>query len=154
MPRVNTKVNCEPQVIMMCQWRFILVFVCLFVLFFKVPLWWVSFAVGPVVKNTPAKAGDTISTVSTLQLGRSPRVENSKPLSILGFFWKNSKDRRAWQATGHAFAKSQTWLNDWAGSTWWVTIMKKAMHGSGFLWEICTFLSFVVNQKCSENKIF
>ena len=41
-----------------------------------------------MVKNTPTKAGDTRSTVSTLQLGRSPRVENGKPLSILGFFGK------------------------------------------------------------------
>ena len=46
-----------------------------------------GFPGGTVVKNTPAKAGDTRSTVFIPGLGISPRVENGNPLQYF-YFWK------------------------------------------------------------------
>ena len=60
----------------------------------------------PVVKNFPAKAGDT-SLISGL--GRSPGVGNGNPLqySCMG----NSLDRGAWWATVYGVTKKQIWLS-------------------------------------------
>ena len=56
-----------------------------------------------MVENPPANAGDMGSVPG---LGRSSGEGNGKPLlySCLG----NHMDRRAWQATVHGVAKSQT----------------------------------------------
>ena len=64
---------------------------------------------GSVVKNLPAKAGDTRDVGSIPGSGRSPGVGNSNPLqnSCLG----NSIHKEAWQATVHGVAKSQTQLS-------------------------------------------
>ena len=43
-------------------------------------------------------------------LGRAPGGGNGNPLQYACL--ENSMDRRAWQATFHGVAKSQTWLND------------------------------------------
>ena len=43
-------------------------------------------------------------------LGKSPGVGNGNPLQYFGL--ENSMDRRAWWATVHVVAKSQTLLND------------------------------------------
>ena len=59
-----------------------------------------------VVKNPPAKAGDTSSIP---RLGRSLGVGNGNPLQYSCL--KNPMDRRAWQATVHGVAKSQIWLS-------------------------------------------
>ena len=57
-------------------------------------------------KNLPANAGEIGDTGLILGLGRSSGEGNSNPLqySCLG----NSMDRRAWWATVHGIAKSQT----------------------------------------------
>ena len=46
-----------------------------------------GFPGGTVVKNTPAKAGDTKGTVSIPGSGISPRVENGNRLQYF-YFWK------------------------------------------------------------------
>ena len=61
---------------------------------------------GIVVKNLPAKAGDSRNRSSIPKLGRSPGVGNGNPL--LYSCLENSMDREAWQATVHWIAKSQT----------------------------------------------
>ena len=62
-----------------------------------------------IVKNPPAKAGDTRDTGSIPGSGRSPGEENGNPLPYccLG----NPTDRGAWQATAHGVAKSGTRLS-------------------------------------------
>ena len=64
-----------------------------------------GFLGGSVVKNLPAKAGDTRDTVSIPGLGRYPRVGNHNPIqyACLG----NPMDTGAWWATVHGVAKSQ-----------------------------------------------
>ena len=62
-----------------------------------------------MVKNPPVNAGDAGDARDAgliLGSGRSPGEGNSNPLqySCLG----NSMDRRAWPATVHGIAKSQT----------------------------------------------
>ena len=59
-----------------------------------------GFPGGSVVKNPPAKAGNT---GSILGLGKSPAGGNGNPLqySCLG----NSMERGAWEATVHGVAK-------------------------------------------------
>ena len=57
-----------------------------------------GFPGGPVVKNLPAKAGNTGSMPG---LGRSPREGNGNQYSCLG----NPLDREVWQATVHGVAK-------------------------------------------------
>ena len=61
-----------------------------------------GFPGGSVVKNPPAKAGNT---GSILGLGKSPAGGNGNPLqySCLG----NSMERGVWQATVQGVAKSQ-----------------------------------------------
>ena len=50
-----------------------------------------------MVKNAPAKAGDTRGTDSVPGLGRSPAVGNGNPLQYSCL--ENFMNRRAWQAT-------------------------------------------------------
>ena len=66
-----------------------------------------GFPGGLVVKSPPANAGDTDSIP---ELKRSPGEENGSPLQYS--CRENSTDRRAWWATVHRVAKSQTQLND------------------------------------------
>ena len=65
-----------------------------------------DFPGGIVVKNLPVKAGDTRQVSSILGSGRSPGEGNGYPLQYSCL--ENSMDRRAWQATVHGVAKSQT----------------------------------------------
>ena len=60
-----------------------------------------------MVKNLPANAGDMGSIPG---LGRCPGEGNGNPLQYSCL--KNSMGRRAWQATVHGVAKSQTRLSD------------------------------------------
>ena len=62
-----------------------------------------GFPGGSVVKNPPAKAGNT---GSILGLGKSPAGGNGNPLqySCLG----NSMERGAWEATVHGISESDT----------------------------------------------
>ena len=62
-----------------------------------------GFPGGSVVKNPPAKAGDTGSVPGW---GRSPGGGNGNPLQCSCL--KNPMDRGAWQATVNGFAKSWT----------------------------------------------
>ena len=61
-----------------------------------------------MVTNPPTNAGDASSIPG---LGRSAGGGNGNALHYSCL--KNPTDRGAWQATGHAVAKSQTWLSDW-----------------------------------------
>ena len=61
-----------------------------------------------MVKNLPAKAGDTGNTGLTPESGRSPGERNGNPLQYSRL--ENSTDRGAWQATIHGAAKSWTRL--------------------------------------------
>ena len=64
----------------------------------------------PIVKNPPAKAGDTGDSSSIPGLGRSPGEGNSNLLQYSCL--ENSMDRGTWQATVHGVAKSQTKLGN------------------------------------------
>ena len=64
------------------------------------------FQVALMVKNPLANAGETRIVGSIPDLERSPGGENGHPLSY--FCLKNPKDRGAWWATVHRFAKSQS----------------------------------------------
>ena len=68
-----------------------------------------EFPGGPVVKNLPVSAGDTGDTGSIPGSGRTPGGENGSPLQYSCL--ENSMDRRAWWATVHEVAKSQTQLS-------------------------------------------
>ena len=71
---------------------------------------WASWAqVIPVVKNPPVNAGDIRDKGSNPGSGRSPGAGHGNPLQHSGLV--SSMDRRAWQATIHGVAKSQTQLN-------------------------------------------
>ena len=60
-----------------------------------------------VVKNPPAKAGDTGLTPGS---GRSPGGGNGNPLQ---YTWlENPTDRGSWQTTVHGVTKSRTRLSD------------------------------------------
>ena len=61
-----------------------------------------------MVKNPPAKAGDT-SLI--LGLGRPPGEGNGNPLQYSCL--ENSKDRGTWWATVHGVTKSRARLSDW-----------------------------------------
>jgi len=61
---------------------------------------------GSVVKNLPAKAGDTEDVGSIPGLGRSPGAGNGNPLQYSCL--ENPMDRGAWQAIVHGVAKSWT----------------------------------------------
>ena len=58
------------------------------------------------VKNLPANAEGARNVGSVSGLGRSPGEGNGNPLQYSCL--ENSTDRRAWQATVHGVAKSQT----------------------------------------------
>ena len=62
-----------------------------------------------MVKNSPASVGDAEDTGSIPGLGRSPARGNGNSLQ---YSWPgNSMDGRAWWATVHRVAESQTQLN-------------------------------------------
>ena len=61
--------------------------------------------VAHLVKNLPANGEDAKMWVLTPGSGRSPRVENGKPLQYSCL--ENSMDRGAWWATVSGVAKSQ-----------------------------------------------
>ena len=71
--------------------------------FLNVLKYLMGFPGGSVIKNLPASAGDAGSIPG---LGRSPREGNDNP--FLYSCLENSMDRRAWWATVHGVAKSQT----------------------------------------------
>ena len=60
-----------------------------------------GFPGGPVVKNLPANAGESVSAPG---LGRSPGKRNSNPLRYSCL--ENPMDRGAWQARVHRVTKS------------------------------------------------
>ena len=62
-----------------------------------------------MVKNQPAKAGDTGDTSLIPGLGRSPGEGNGNPLQYSCL--ENPMDRGAWRATVHGVAKSRTQLS-------------------------------------------
>ena len=62
-----------------------------------------------VVKDPPAKAGDTGEVGSIPGSGKSPGGGNGNPLQYSCL--ENPMDRGAWQATVHGVAKSQTRLS-------------------------------------------
>ena len=68
-----------------------------------------------VVKNPPAKAGDTGDVDSIPRLGRSPGGGYGNPLQYSCL--ENLMDRGAWQAIVHWIIKSWTQLNQY-----WVVI--------------------------------
>ena len=61
-----------------------------------------------VVKNLPAKAGDTRDAYSIPGSGRSPAEGNGNPLQYSCL--ENSMDRGPWQDSVHGVSKSQTGL--------------------------------------------
>ena len=62
-----------------------------------------GFPGGSVVKNLPAKAGDTGDVCLIPGWGRPPEKENGNPLQYSCL--ENSMDRGAWGATVHGVAK-------------------------------------------------
>ena len=62
-----------------------------------------------LVKNQPAKAGDTKDAGLVLGLERSSGVGNGNPLQYSCL--ENSMDTGAWQAAVYVVAKSQTLLS-------------------------------------------
>ena len=69
---------------------------------------WRSSQVVLVVKNPSANGGDIRDAGSIPGLGRSPGGGHGNPLQYSCL--ENPMDRRAWRATIHKVAKSQTWL--------------------------------------------
>ena len=65
-----------------------------------------------MVKNPPAKAGDTRDLGSIPELGRCPGDNNGNPLQCSCL--ENSMDRGPGWATLHEVAKSWMWLSNWA----------------------------------------
>ena len=61
-----------------------------------------------MVKNLPARAGDTRNVGLIPGLGRSPGGGNGKPLQYSSL--ENLMDRGAWRATVHGVVKSGTRL--------------------------------------------
>ena len=61
-----------------------------------------------MVKNAPADAGDMRDMSSIPGLGRFPGGGNGNPLQYSCL--ENLTDRKAWRATTHGVAKSQTQL--------------------------------------------
>ena len=62
-----------------------------------------------MAKNLPASTGDTRDMGSLPRLERSSRVGNGTPLQ--NSCLENFMDRKAWWATVHGVAKSQTQLS-------------------------------------------
>ena len=65
-----------------------------------------SFPGGSVVKNPPVSAGDAPDLGSIPGSGRSPGVGNGNPLQYS--YLESPRDRRAWRATIHGVAESDT----------------------------------------------
>ena len=63
----------------------------------------------PVIKNSPASAGDTRNESSVPGSGRSPGGGHGNPLQY--FCLENSMDRGAWWTTVHEIAKNWTCLS-------------------------------------------
>ena len=70
------------------------------------------FSSDSVLKNSPANAGDTRVVGLIPGSGRSPGEGHGNPLQYSCL--ENPMDRGTWRATVHGFAKSQTWLSNWA----------------------------------------
>ena len=62
-----------------------------------------------MVKNLPAKAGDTRDAALIPGLGRSPGIGSDNPPQYSCL--ENSMDRGAWRAISHEVTKSQTSLS-------------------------------------------
>ena len=62
-----------------------------------------------MVKNLPAMEEDSGNSGFISGSGRSPGGGNGNPVQCSCL--ENPKDRRVWQTTAHAVAKSQTQLN-------------------------------------------
>ena len=75
-----------------------------------------------MVKIPPAKAGDTRDAGSVPGLGRSPGEEHGNPLQYSCL--ENPMDRRTWQATVHAVAKSLTQLKQLSICTHILSLIK------------------------------
>ena len=67
-----------------------------------------------MVKNPPANVGDVRDAGWIPGFGRSPGEGNGNPLQYSCL--ENPVDRRAWWATVHGVAKSQTRLSDLASA--------------------------------------
>ena len=78
-----------------------------------------------VVKNPPANERDIRDLGSIPGLGRSPRGWHGNPLHYSCL--ENPMERRAWQATVHGVAKSQTWLKQLS-----------TQHADNYYWGNCT----------------
>ena len=72
----------------------------------------VGFQVSLVLKSSPANAGGARDSGSIPGSGRSPEVGKGTPRQYSCL--KNYMGRRAWRATVHGTAKSQTRLSAWA----------------------------------------
>ena len=81
--------------------------------------------VAPVVKNPPARAGDTRLMGSIPGLGRSPGGGSGNPLHFSCL--ESPMDREAWWTAAHGIIKSCTWLK-WL-TTHHINFMLKAVEG-------------------------
>ena len=63
-----------------------------------------------VVKNPPASAGDIKRLGFNPWVRKIPWREKWQPTPV--FLPGNPRDRRAWRAPVHGFAKSQTWFSN------------------------------------------
>ena len=88
------------------------------------------FPSGSVVKNPPANAEDPRDMGSVPKSGGSPGEEHGNPLQYSCL--ENSMDRRAWRATVHGLAKSQTRLS--------------AHNFQLAKWEHCLHYRFILQQ--------
>ena len=79
-----------------------------FMFFIEPCYFWGASQVVLMVKNPPAKAGDTRDVASIPGLGRSPGEGHGNPLKYSRL--ENLMDRGVWQATVHGVTKSWTRL--------------------------------------------
>ena len=79
-----------------------------------------------VVKNLPSDARESRDTDSIPELGRSPGVKHGNPLQYSCL--ENPMDRRAWWATVHGVAKSQTRLSNRHGMAVCTYILYAALY--------------------------
>ena len=69
-----------------------------------------GFLSGSAVKNSPVHTADTGRLWVNPWVGTTPGEGNGNPFQY--YCLENIMDRRAWQATVHGVAKSQTQLSD------------------------------------------
>ena len=100
-----------------------------------------DFPGGTVVKNPPAKAGDTRDTDLIPVSGRSPGVGNGNPLQSC---LENLMDR-VWPATVQRVAKNQAWL-----STAQHSIRKQKIHLFLAVDRIQEGLNFIILKRPKE----